>query len=100
MSQITICIWEVGLQLEGRPVRLNGLWDVPGIFMDRGQVRMGVSEGRIDLDGPGVALQRPLDVVHFFQGVAHVAVSIGESGLKEEIIIFVKPTNKLIINDK
>ena len=42
---------------------------------------MGVCEGGVDLDGPGVALQRPLHVVHLLQGVAHVGVRVGKGRL-------------------
>ena len=46
---------------------------------------MGVSKGRVDLDGPRVALKRALDVVHFLEGVAHVGVGVGEGRLDPEI---------------
>lgn len=41
---------------------------------------MGISKGRVDLDGPSVALQRPLHVLHFFQCVAHIRVGVSKCG--------------------
>lgn len=41
---------------------------------------MGISKGRVDLDGTSVALQRPLHVLHFLQRVAHVGVGISKCG--------------------
>ena len=38
MRQIAIRIGEVRFQLQGSPVRLNGLWNISGIFVDRGQI--------------------------------------------------------------
>lgn len=45
---------------------------------------MRVCEGRVNLDGSGVALQSSLYVVHLLQSVAHVGVSIGEGGLNSK----------------
>ena len=49
--------------------------------MDRCQVGVRVGEGGVDLDGSGVALHGPLDVVHLLEGVAHVGVGVGEGRL-------------------
>ena len=49
-------------------------------LVDRGKIAVGVGKGRVDLDGPGVALQGSLYVLHLFEGVAHVRVGIGEGG--------------------
>ena len=49
--------------------------------MDRCQVGVGVGEGGVDLDGSGVALHGPLDVVHLLEGVAHVGVGVREGRL-------------------
>ena len=50
-------------------------------LVDGGQIAVGVGEGRVDLNGPRVALQRSVDVLHLLQRVAHVAVGIGERRL-------------------
>ena len=42
---------------------------------------MLTGEGRVDLDGAGVALESALHVVHLLQGVAHVGVSVGKGRL-------------------
>ena len=49
--------------------------------MDRCQVGVRVGEGGVDLDGSGVALHGPLDVVHLLEGVAHVGVGVGKGRL-------------------
>ena len=54
---------------------------------------MLTGEGRVDLDGAGVALEGALHVVHLLQGVAHVGIGVREGrldpaqeGRKEAII--------------
>ena len=42
---------------------------------------MLTGEGRVDLDGAGVALECSLHVVHLLQGVAHVGVCVREGRL-------------------
>ena len=55
--------------------------------MNRRQIAVGVGEGGVDLDGPRVALQRRLDVLHLLQRVAHVAVRVGESWLDPDRLL-------------
>jgi len=45
-----------------------------------GQVAVGISKGRIDLNGASVALKGRLQILHLLQRVAHVGVSIREGG--------------------
>ena len=49
--------------------------------MNGGEVAVRVGEGRVDLDGARVALQRRRDVLHLLQRVAHVAVGVSERRL-------------------
>jgi len=42
---------------------------------------MGIGESWVDLNGPCIALQRSIDVLHLFQRVSHIAVSIGKRWL-------------------
>ena len=49
--------------------------------MDRGKVAVSISERRVDLNGSCVALHCSLYVLHLFQSVAHVAVSISKIGV-------------------
>ena len=89
MGQVAVGIWEVRLQLQRGPVRLDGLGDVSGILVHRREVGVSVRKRGIDLNGPGVALQRALNVVHLLQGVAHVAVGIGEGRLDPDCLLVV-----------
>ena len=43
-----------------------------------GQVAVGVGEGRVDLNSPGVALECALYVLHLLQCVPHVGVGISK----------------------
>lgn len=49
-------------------------------LVDRGQIAVSISKGRVNLDGTGVALQRSLYVLHFLQCITHVRVGISEGG--------------------
>ncbi len=49
--------------------------------MDGGQVAVSVSKGRVDLDGPAVALHGTIDVLHLLQSVAHVAIRVSKVGV-------------------
>ena len=57
--------------------------------MDRSQVGVRVGEGGVDLNGSGVALHGPLDVVHLLEGVAHVGVGVGEGWLDPDGLFIV-----------
>lgn len=46
----------------------------------RSQVTVSICESRVDLNGSSVALQRPLNVLHLFESVAHVGVRIRKCG--------------------
>ena len=45
----------------------------------RGQVAVSISEGWVDLNGAGVALQGALYILHLFERVAHVGICISKS---------------------
>ena len=44
MSEVAVGVGEVGLQLEGGSVGLDGLGDVSGVLVDGGEVRVGICE--------------------------------------------------------
>ena len=44
MGEVTVGVGEVGLQLEGGSVGLDGLGDVSGVLVDGGEVRGGICE--------------------------------------------------------
>lgn len=46
--------------------------------MNGGQVAVSICKSRVDLNGTCVALQCPLHILHFFQGVPHVGISISK----------------------
>lgn len=48
--------------------------------MDGSQIAVSISEGRVDLDGTSVALQRPLYILHLLQCVTHVGIGISKCG--------------------
>lgn len=72
MRQVAVGIGEVWFQLQRGSIGLNRFGNVAGILMDRCQVGMSVSEGRIDLNGPRIALQSALYILHLFQCVTHI----------------------------
>ena len=51
MGQVAVGVGEVGLELERGAVALDGLGDVARVLVHRGQVGVGVGEGRVDLRG-------------------------------------------------
>ena len=42
MCEVAVCVREVGLQLEGGSVGLDGLGDVSRVLVDGGEVRVGI----------------------------------------------------------
>ena len=49
--------------------------------MYRRQVAVGIGKGGINLDGPRVALEGGVNILHFLQRVAHVAIGVGKRRL-------------------
>jgi hypothetical protein len=49
-----------------------------------------VCEGGVDLNGPGVALECALHVLHLLESVAHVGVGVGEGGLDANGLLVVQ----------
>lgn len=54
---------------------LYSFWYVTRVFMYGGQIGMSICEGRVDLNGPRIALQRSLNILHFFKCVTHVTAA-------------------------
>ena len=81
VSQIAKCIREVWLQFQCHFVGSNGFWDISRVLVNGSKVGVCISEGRVDLYGPGIALDGSCHVAHLLQSVAHVAVGIGKGRL-------------------
>src|SRR5688572_30362265 len=76
MDQITKGIWEICFVLESCPVSSDSFWDISRVLMNRRQIRVSIRKRRINMDGPLIALESSSNVLHFFEGVAHVAVGV------------------------
>ena len=81
VREVAVGVGKVGLELERRAIRLDGVRYVAGILVDRRQITVGVGEGRIDLNGARVALQGTAYVLHLFQRVTHVGICVSERWL-------------------
>ena len=90
VGQVAVRVGEVGLQLQGCSVALDGFRDVPAVLVHGREVGVRVRKRRVDLYSARVALQRPLDVVHFLQGVAHVAVRVRKCRLDPDGLLVVE----------
>lgn len=60
------------------PYRITSMKIVP-YLMYGGQVTVGICKRWVDLYSPCIALQSPLNILHFFQGITHVGVGISKS---------------------
>lgn len=58
-------------------------------LMNGSKIGMGIGESRVDLDGSRVALESSLDVLHLFQGVAHVGIGVSERWLDPDGLLVV-----------
>ena len=73
--------------------------------MNGSQVTVRIGEGGVDLNGPGVALQGSLDVLHLLQRVAHVGVGVSKRGadpkwgdkyvMLKKILILTQPQDQI-----
>ena len=81
MSQIAKSIRKLGFQFQSHLIRSYRIWNIPRVFVNRCQVAVCISKGWVDLNGPSVALQSSLHILHLFESVAHVGVGIGKIGV-------------------